>query len=74
MIWAIAIRILRQILLVIVSAETGISTKSAKLHSRWLSIGRLYVDVFACAPVDLLLVPIASKLVNSSVIGIITIP
>jgi phage-related protein len=47
-----AIRILREVLLVIVGAEGGISTESGKLRNRWRSTGRLSVDVDAAQPLD----------------------
>ena len=51
MIRAISIRILRQVLLVIVGAEGGISIDSDALRNSWPVAGRLSVDVAANPPV-----------------------
>src|SRR5579863_2874474 len=42
---AVPIRILRQVLLVVVSPEAGNPTETTPLHARWSSTGRLPVDV-----------------------------
>jgi hypothetical protein len=44
---AIPVRVLRQVLLVIVSTKTGKRKKSPELPARWSSNGRLPVDVVA---------------------------
>jgi hypothetical protein len=49
---AIAIRILRQILLVKVGAEAFVRCEIATLRCRWQSIGRLSVDVAVTPAVD----------------------
>jgi hypothetical protein len=52
MVRAIAARILRQILLVIVGAEPVLAWETTELRRRWHSTGRLSVDVAADPPVD----------------------
>jgi hypothetical protein len=52
MLRAIAVRILRQILLVVVGAEAFSCTEIAQLHGRGQSTGRLSVDVDNDPPVD----------------------
>jgi hypothetical protein len=52
MIRAIAIRILRQILLVVVGAETISCTEITGLSGRGHVVGRLLVDVDVDPPVD----------------------
>ena len=52
MIRAVPIRILREVLLVVVGAEVGITNVSAQLCSRTLSFGRLPVDDVADTAVD----------------------
>ena len=52
MIRAVAIRILRQVLLVIVGAEAGLSNETNRLRRRGRLSGRLSVGLAANRPVD----------------------
>ena len=74
MIRAIPARILRQVLLVIVGAETGFAKETGELCCRWHPAGRLPVEAFVYAPVDLVVAQVASELVNRLLTDIITIP